>query len=152
MDAMLQRLIDKAAIHDVLMRYAKGIDRRDFDLVASCFTPDAYADYDRLGPVNGIDQILGIVKGVLRYNHTTHFMANQLIEVYGDTAVMETYAIAYLRLEKDGVEYDTTGGLRYVDKLVKRDDKWLINHRVHRAHWRRNDPVLPVPGDLRPGR
>lgn len=152
MDAMLQGLIDKAAIHEVMMWYAQGADRRDFDLVASCFTPDAYADYDGLRPVNGIDQILGIVKGVLRYEHTTHFIANQLIEVDGDTAVMETYAIACLRHEKDGVEYDSMGGLRYVDKLVKRHGKWLINHRVNRADWRRNDPVLPVPGDLWPGR
>jgi len=37
----LQDLIDRAAIHDVLLRYARGVDRRDLTVVAACFTPDA---------------------------------------------------------------------------------------------------------------
>ncbi|MCE2463994.1 MAG: nuclear transport factor 2 family protein, partial [Dehalococcoidia bacterium] len=44
-DPVLQELADRAAIRDVMILYARGLDRRDFDLVRSCFTDDAYADY-----------------------------------------------------------------------------------------------------------
>ena len=32
-------------IADVIYRYARGIDRLDFDLVRSCYHPDAYDDH-----------------------------------------------------------------------------------------------------------
>ena len=41
----LQTLLDRAEIRDVMARYARGLDRRDFDLAASCFTDAAVADH-----------------------------------------------------------------------------------------------------------
>ena len=46
LDSALQELVDKAAIRDLMARYARGMDRPDFDLIASSFTHDAYASYD----------------------------------------------------------------------------------------------------------
>jgi hypothetical protein len=40
---------DVLAIRDVLDRYASGIDRRDFELVRSCFAAGVHADYGRGG-------------------------------------------------------------------------------------------------------
>ena len=37
----VQYLLDRTEIKDVLYRYARGIDRRDFALVADCYTADA---------------------------------------------------------------------------------------------------------------
>ena len=45
LDSPLQGLEDKAAIRDLMARYARGMDRPDFDLIAFSFTPDAYASY-----------------------------------------------------------------------------------------------------------
>ena len=42
-DPAVQLLVDRAEIRDVMMRYSAGVDRRDFDLVTSCFTPDVVA-------------------------------------------------------------------------------------------------------------
>lgn len=36
----VQLLPDRQAIHDVVVRYAFGVDRRDMEMVRSCFTPD----------------------------------------------------------------------------------------------------------------
>ena len=36
-------LLEKAAIRETLLRYAAGIDRRDWDLMLSCFTEDVWA-------------------------------------------------------------------------------------------------------------
>ena len=39
LDSVIQELVDKAAIRELMMKYARGIDRRDLDLIASGFTP-----------------------------------------------------------------------------------------------------------------
>src|ERR1700678_964743 len=49
-EAELRTLVDKTQIHDVLMRYSRGVDRGDGELVVSCFHPEATLDYGR-GPV-----------------------------------------------------------------------------------------------------
>ncbi len=39
-----QELSDRAHIHDLLTRYAIAIDTRDWKLLDSCFTPDAFVE------------------------------------------------------------------------------------------------------------
>jgi hypothetical protein len=43
--ARLQELVDRADILDCVQRYARGIDRHDVELVASCYHPDAIDDH-----------------------------------------------------------------------------------------------------------
>ena len=50
MEARLQQLLDEAEIRRVHIRYCRGIDRMDWDLVRSCYHPDAI---DRHGAYNG---------------------------------------------------------------------------------------------------
>ena len=38
---MIRRLADRQAIEDTIARYARGVDRRDWDLVRSTYHPDA---------------------------------------------------------------------------------------------------------------
>ena len=40
-DARLARLADRLEIRDVVYRYCRGIDRREYDLVRSCYHHDA---------------------------------------------------------------------------------------------------------------
>ena len=41
----LEELSDRAEIHDVLMRYSRGLDRLDMDLVREAFHDDAWVDF-----------------------------------------------------------------------------------------------------------
>ena len=50
LDPRLAGLLDKQEIEEVVLRYCRGIDRRDFDLVRSCYHPDAR---DRHGSFDG---------------------------------------------------------------------------------------------------
>jgi 3-phenylpropionate/cinnamic acid dioxygenase small subunit len=45
------------AVTDVLVRYASGIDGRDWPLLRSCFTDDCEADYGDIGHWHGGDEI-----------------------------------------------------------------------------------------------
>ena len=44
-DPELQTLLDRQAIHDVLMRYSRGLDRHDRKVLESVYWPDAVDDH-----------------------------------------------------------------------------------------------------------
>jgi hypothetical protein len=135
-----QELSDREEIRDVLVRYACGLDRREFDQVASCFTPDALASFSGVALEPGVDNIVRHVRGVANLVATTHFVGATSFDVRGDEAETENYAIAYL-VDRDKVR---VRGLRYHDKWVRTPDGWRIRHRVHAADWMFEAPALPT--------
>ena len=54
---LLDFLLDQLAVEDVLTRYAFALDRRDWDLLATCFQPDAELIYEPLPPFAGFAQL-----------------------------------------------------------------------------------------------
>lgn len=156
-DAVLRSLADKQAVHDVLMRYTRGIDRRDWALVRSCYHDDAYDDHGsyRGGPDGLVEHVSRNVPG---FESTMHFIGNQLIDVAGDLAHAESYCIAFHRRPPSGDDpgHDMVIGLRYVDRLERRNGEWRIAHRVCAMDWSRVDPLVgsasSVPHPMTPGR
>ena len=139
-------LIARQEIADVIYRYARGIDRLDFDLVRACYHPDAYDDH---GSMKGtVEEFISAAASFLtRWTVTQHFMGNMLIEVDGARARAETYAVAYHRREDaDGNGKDDVMGIRYVDRFEHRDGAWKIAHRVVATEWRRVDAVKGARG------
>ena len=145
-DPGLRELQDRAEIHDVMMRYAASLDVLDWDGVAACFTKDAHSVYNGADLGDGVDKILAYIKGLANMKVTTHFMGNQLIEVKGDSASMETYCVAYLGSKRDGKDVMVIRGLRYIDQLVRQNGNWLISDRIHTCDWMREDTVV-IPSD-----
>jgi 3-phenylpropionate/cinnamic acid dioxygenase small subunit len=133
-------LTDRAAIQDVLLRYARGVDHRDLDLVAACFTPDAsYEGALARGTI--AEALVRLRDRIARYDSTMHFIGNQLIEVNGDTAKSETYAVAYHRLTERGEARLFSVAVRYLDELVRDGGQWRIRGRVVRAEWQRTEAL-----------
>src|SRR5262245_26778979 len=136
MEAELRALVDRAAIQDVLHRYARGVDRKDLALVASCFTPDAaYEGALAHGTVQ--DALARLEARLAVWEATMHVMSNQLIDLAGDEAHGETYTVAYHR----GASGELVVGVRYLDDLVRRDGRWLIHRRVVALDWQRETPA-----------
>lgn len=133
-----RRLTDRAAIQDVLLRYARGVDRRDLDLVAACFTPDASYE-SALASGTIADALARLRDRMARYEATMHFIGNQLVEISGDTASSETYAVAYHRLTDAGIPTLFSVGVRYLDELVRSGECWRIRHRVVKTEWQRTE-------------
>ena len=141
-EAVVQELLDRGAIRDVIMRFAIGVDGRDWDLVASCFTPDAYFDS---GPIfqGKIQQGIPIFReNMAHFESTMHFTGTQVIELNGDKASAETYGIDYHRLNVQGKQKDVIVGLRFLDDLVRQSERWLIQRRVVKFVWQREDAVV----------
>lgn len=144
MSSGLQRLTDKDQIHDAMMRYGRGVDRRQWDLARSAFFDDAT---DHHGAFNGsIDDFFTWLKPQhSQVTKSTHFIGNMLIEFATDTvAVVETYFTASLELgpeatghrqqfvsdgkeAPDRIKLDVIG--RYVDRFEKRNGEWRVAKR-----------------------
>ena len=142
MEESLQRLLDEAAIKKVHIRYCRGIDRMDWDLVRSCYHPDAIDDHGEY--VGGIDEFIEYCKaGTPNFVSTTHMTGNQLVEVDGDSAWAEHYARAYHRVAAgpDGQAKDLVCNARYVDRYERRNGEWRIAKRLVIVDTERVDPV-----------
>ena len=150
LEPAVQDLVDKAAIRDLMARYARGIDRRDWDLIASTFATDAYVDYVEWEG-RGFEEILrGLKWGIARTERSTHFMGDQEVRLNGDTAEVETYAVAYLVRTVDETQSLLMRGLRYQDKMVRQKGQWLVQHRLLHFDWLGNAAVdISVPSAQR---
>ena len=120
----------------MMLRYCRGIDRRDMELVRSAFHPDAYDDH---GPFQGsAEDFPAWTMSILeKQKLTMHLVANQLIEVDGDVAFSESYLLAVHRIDRGGAVLDWLLGARYVDRFERRNDEWKIAHRTTVHDWDR---------------
>jgi 3-phenylpropionate/cinnamic acid dioxygenase small subunit len=127
----LQQLVDEAAIRKVLVRYARAIDRMDWDLLRTCYHPDAVDDHGLYcGDIEGFIDLLR--EKLALDESTTHFIGNQEIDIEGDVAFTETACVARHRRAAvgDTPASDYFGFLRYCDRFERRDGEWRIAHRV----------------------
>jgi len=147
-EAEIRTLLDRVQIHDVLMRYSRGVDRGDGELVLSVFHPDATLDMGR-GPMAPASLAEGITKMVA--TGTMHFIGNEYVEVDGDSAYGETYFISYATITDSGKPATRSRGGRYLDRFERRDGEWKIVRRLLVDEWSRVDE-LPAPTALPPGR
>ena len=132
-----QLLEDRAAIRDVMFRYATAVDERDFEAVRDCFASDLVIDRWWKDLTNR-DEMVDFIRGVSHFTKTTHMMGNTYIAVADDEATIDCYAmLAHERVQDDGSLFvmDTTT-TRYVERLARRDGAWVIVRRG-------GDPVYP---------
>ncbi|MGE3774741.1 MAG: nuclear transport factor 2 family protein [Gammaproteobacteria bacterium] len=139
----LARLSHRADIQDVMYRYARGVDRRDWAAVRACFhdgATDHHGDFH--GPIDDFVAWVGAMHEQVPFS--AHILGNMLIEFASDgSAAVETYFNAALRLDAISVEHrkmlvgeqttateidmDVIG--RYLDHFLLREDRWRIAKR-----------------------
>lgn len=135
----LEELTARAQIHDVLLRYCRGLDRVDMELVRGAFHEDASIDFPESLHKGSVDGFLAFLSAEMpRFVRTMHFLGNSLIEFDGpDIAHVETYLTA----DHQGSERHHWKGetvklwARYLDRFEKRDGVWLIGRRALRVEW-----------------
>ncbi len=115
-------------ITDLLVRYATGIDRRDWALFRSCFTDDCEADYGVIGQWRGADEITSWMRDAHEpAGHTMHRITNQVVTPSTAGVAASSYVDALVMFA------DNTSGTRaagyYDDELVLTDDGWRIARR-----------------------
>lgn len=139
-EAAIDRLLDRMAIHDVLTRYSRAIDRCDIDLLKSVYWPEATDDH---GVFNGDAHAFAeFIIPLLATNHSTmHALCNMYVELGEGEARSETYVIAYHDVDADAGREDLIIGGRYLDRLEKRGGEWRIIRRQFVMDWNQNLPA-----------
>ena len=46
LESELRVLLDKQALYELVMRYARAVDRNDKEMLLACFHPDAFLHYN----------------------------------------------------------------------------------------------------------
>jgi len=142
-------------IRQAALRYCRGVDRLDAELMFSAYHPDAVDDHGVfVGPAR--DLCDRVVRSHQRYDATMHCVLNHAIDFVDEvTATGEIYNVTYLRATVDGVTQLHTWWGRYLDRYECREGRWAIAHRVCVHEWTQTEPAgepMPVDASLfRPG-
>lgn len=142
--AALRRLLDHQAVVDCVTRYARGVDRADADLLRATYHPDAREDHGTY--VGGREGLLDFLAAAhAPFSGYQRYVTNHTVEVDGDDAHAESYYLCVLRAggESDGSAGEDGGaggrlllnGGRYVDRLRRSEDGWVILRRVVVGEW-----------------
>jgi hypothetical protein len=143
MPKTIDDVIAESEIKDVHLRFCRANDRRDEELMRSCFHADAVIELHK--PLD-VDEFIALGREVLGwYAVTWHNTGNQLVEVDGDAAWAEHYTISSHRIAADdkGPERDFVASGRYIDRMERRNGEWRIARRIMLLDFTRLDTNPP---------
>jgi hypothetical protein len=131
-EARLLEMLDRQDIMDVLVRYCRGMDRFDKELLLSCYHPDAIDDHGAF--VGTPEEFFDYHHGWhAKYNTGHHHsISNTTFELKGNTAHTETYWL-FESMNADA-SMSLSGG-RYLDRFEKRNGQWKIAARACIVEW-----------------
>jgi len=133
-NADLHRLVDMAAIRSILAMHSRGIDRAQVSIFAHVYHDNATVNY---GFFNGPAEEFALIvtTGEDHSPSTLHRTSNMLINLGADTALSESYVMAY----SPGEGQQFIGG-RYLDTHKRKDGQWKLEHRLYVLDWNMNWP------------
>ncbi|WP_298621888.1 nuclear transport factor 2 family protein [uncultured Legionella sp.] len=133
----LELVMDKQKIAEMVSNRAFYRDRREWDNLRNCFTPDgSIVTLFYTGPVDGF------LEAVKKMNESKHLIANMQITVNQKRAICESSTIFSGRIKLNNMDADMTVFCRVFDFFEKDNDKnWHIKKRVVDYEKDRIDPI-----------
>lgn len=138
----IQNLIDRQAILDCLVRYCRGVDRLDRELVLSAYHQDAVDDHGAF--VGTREEFVAWAFALHEKDQisTQHHLTNHTCDIVRGVAHAETY---YLFTARNVDETLWIAGGRYLDKLEQRAGEWKISNRYCLVEWSGSPPAGAIP-------
>jgi SnoaL-like domain len=133
MDALLERLDkveSRAAISEVLFRYARANDRADEAMMRDCFWPESTHKHGRFDGLSA-DFVGFASRIVTALKFAAHHISNVSIEQNADRAFSECHYFAHHRrtIANSAQEEDAFFEGRYLDFFERRNGVWKIIRR-----------------------
>jgi hypothetical protein len=122
---------DERQIAATLVRYATGIDSRDWALFRTCFAEGLHANYGDFGVWTSAAEIAEAMERMhAAVGPTLHRMTNIVASAIAGGAKVRSYVdVILLPKEPDGPTRQGCG--YYDDEFVKTDDGWKIRRRKY---------------------
>lgn len=130
-DAEIRGLLDRQAIHEVILRFGRASDRADLEQLKSCYHPDAYEDhgYFQGNAWEFVEQAVTLADE-RHAGGGTHYLGTPLIDLDGDRAYAETYVQAVMRSSDSSGPLHFIFSGRYLDSFERRHGQWRIAQRI----------------------
>ncbi|HEY8546953.1 MAG TPA: nuclear transport factor 2 family protein [Acidimicrobiales bacterium] len=129
--------VDLRAIEQVLYRYCAGVDRKDWDLVRSCYEPGAHDDHGNFsGPVEEfVPWLADRHERVLQSFHA--ITGVRLVDEAPGAALTESLCLVRQVLDRgaDREPFRIFLGCRYLDLFREHEDGWRVAHREVTYDW-----------------
>lgn len=137
---------DRIEIDELLARYARALDYKNFGELDLIFTPDATFDAGGLGAPTGPAAIQSMIEGTIGHlDATQHLVGKSVMEFAedGDSAEVRTYLISqHIRESAPGpVKHYFLGG-EYFDRVVRTPEGWRIAYRRLDRMWKEGDRAV----------
>ncbi len=130
---------DVVEITQLLYRYARAIDAKDWKALERVFTADARIHYavERGAELRFPQLGAWLARAMTIFKATQHVITNPLVELDGDSARSTSYLTGtHVQLRRDtGEEVLTTEGSLYTDELVRTHEGWRIAARRLERIW-----------------
>jgi 3-phenylpropionate/cinnamic acid dioxygenase small subunit len=128
----IQALEDKLEIHELMNRYARMVDDREWERMNEVFAEDATIDYRSTGGKAGPfrETLAWLARALEPWPLNLHCITNLSIELAGDRARSRCYFTAPMGREQDsGAQLVITNAGYYDDELVRTERGWRIAAR-----------------------
>lgn len=138
----LQGVADRIEIAELLARYARGLDTKDWDVWRSVFADDAYIDYRSAGGIDGTRDEIGawLETTFAIFPMSQHAITNIECEIDGDSARVR--AMFHNPMQLPGVTGPSFCGGFYHHRMVRTADGWRSVELVEESSWSSNWPGL----------
>jgi hypothetical protein len=124
----LRRLEDRAELRELVNRYCLAVDDSDWDALLGLFSADA-----KMAGQVGPDNVVGILRSIRSgYGRTIHTALAQVLEFSDDE---HASGIVPSRGELAIAGQTVLCAMRYLDRYVRVDGKWLFASRVLRFNY-----------------
>jgi hypothetical protein len=136
-------IADKCAIAELIQAWGVYRDQGKWQELRGSFTPGGFISISWFrGP---FEQFVERCRESFEAGHnwSRHHLFAPAIKIEQDRAVAETPVIIRVRQKFEGVEVDLTSCSRFLDRLERRGDGWLIAERAAIYERDRLDPVEP---------
>ena len=139
----IREIGDRLEIMELLARYARGVDTKDWALWRDVFTEDAHVDYRSAGGVEGDRETVAqwLEASLAPFPMTQHYITNVEIELDGDTARVR--AMFYNPMRFPGAEDLSYCGGWYHHRMVRTPRGWRSQDLREENNWFVSPPARP---------
>lgn len=142
-EAQLEWLVDRAAISDLLIDFARALDDQDWEGYAANYTEDGVLAISPTITHRGRAGLAEFVAaGLSAYAGTHHVSTNHAIEISGDEAKTRSYLIAAHVFDAGNPYSHADGAGWYNCQLRRTDEGWRLTHVTLEIRYLSGEPII----------
>jgi hypothetical protein len=151
MTDLLQELLDKRALDELIFRTMHALDECDWRAYGASFVADAAFDFTEHGAappearqvIVGIDKVIALQKSVLEgFDTAQHHVTNMIHAIDGDSATTDCYLYAEHFLNTNRGDRSVSLGGRYQISSRRYAEGWKVHRWRFYSPWMRGNPML----------